>query len=69
MAGSFVSGHDFSRAINEQKTRAIGPCGSSSELNTLVNIASELAFLGGLPLQGLKGLIILGCDGTTKVVP
>jgi hypothetical protein len=37
--------------------------------NTLVNIASELAFRAGFALAGAKALIILAGNGTTKVVP
>jgi hypothetical protein len=56
----FVSGHDFSRAINEQKESGFSPCGSSSEPNILVDIASELAFRAGFAGAGAKALIILG---------
>jgi pimeloyl-ACP methyl ester carboxylesterase len=43
-------GTTFSRAINEQKESGFSPCGSFSQPNTLVNIASELAFRAGSDL-------------------
>jgi hypothetical protein len=36
----FVSGHDFSRAIKHAREFRFSPCGSFSEKNALVKIAS-----------------------------
>jgi hypothetical protein len=58
----FVSGHDFSRAINDLKKLGFSPCGSSSEPNTRVNIASELAFRAGFAIAGAKAPIVLGLE-------
>jgi hypothetical protein len=66
---AFVSGHDFSRAINEQNNKGFSRCHGKTRKECLFRSNAHRGIRLRTRAAGAKARFFLVVYGTTKVVP